>query len=635
MDEKSALAKIRLHAYALAVVLFAAVLVAASPASARAAAYARLQAAATSVTKSAGATSGQYAPADSGFGEQWDLLNTGQLSGTAGDDVDATRAWDIEPGGNAAVTVGVVDSGVEFNQPSLAHANLYTQGAQVGGDGSTAGSTQSCAAASYGCSFVGSGGTPSDDNGHGTATAGEIFARWDEGTYAGVAPESTLIVAKVLDGANQGTTAQEAEGLDYVADRGARVVNVSIAGSQSAAAHEAIASHPQTLFVAAAGNAAADDDGSSASYPCADPSPNVICVAASDANDQLASFSNYGANTVDLAAPGVRIATLTREGSSSAYSGTSFAAPLVTGVAALAFALRPNASVAQVKQAILETVDTRTSLSGKTLTGGRLNAYRTLTDLIALSPAAPPVSTSAPTVSGTASIGGELSASAGTWSGNPSTTAVSWERCDSAGGHCQLIAGASGVRYVPTAADSGQTLRAEVLATNAAGAEIAFSVPTAQVGPTPTAAEGNADTTSTPQIAAGSSSGSASIAAPTATATRIAAPSASVTAPFARTSARVVLSVKFLATGSPAVRVLLHSAGRKAIALTVSVRIGGKGGSGGKGGTGGKVTRVRVVLARGASRALSIGLPRANFAARAFVAISGAGVSLKRSVAIG
>src|ERR1700760_2323016 len=75
--------------------------------------------------------SAQRAPSDSGFGEQWALLNTGQFSGTAGDDVEATRAWEIEPGGNAAVTVGLVDSGVEFAQPSLAHANLYTQGTQA------------------------------------------------------------------------------------------------------------------------------------------------------------------------------------------------------------------------------------------------------------------------------------------------------------------------------------------------------------------------------------------------------------------------------------------------------------------------------------------------------------------------
>jgi subtilisin family serine protease len=625
MDEKSAFGKLAPLVRTVALVASAVALVATSPASAHAGGKARPQAARTSSAASAATTSGQYTPADSGFGEQWDLLNTGQFSGTAGDDISASRAWDIEPGGNAAVTVGLVDSGVEFAQPSLAHANLYTQGTAPAGAGSTAGSAQVCATASYGCSFVGTGGTPSDDNGHGTATAGEIFAGWNEGTYAGVAPESTLIVAKVLNGANQGTTAQEAEGLDYVADRGARVVNVSIAGPQSAAVHEAIASHPQTLFVAAAGNAGADEDGGSPSYPCADPSPNVICVAASDTNDQLASFSNYGASTVDLAAPGVHIATLTREGSSNAYSGTSFAAPLVTGVAALAFALRPNASVAQVKRAILESVDARSALSGKTLTGGRLNAYRTLTDLIALSPAAPPVSTSAPTLTGTPASGAELVASAGTWSGAPDSTAISWERCDSAGGHCQLIAGASGARYTPTDADRRQTLRAEVLATSPAGSEIAFSAPTRAIGAAMTAASADEGTGATASSAIEPAIGAvgASAAAPTARAVATAVPVSSPRATVAKSRVLLTVSAKLRADGSRQLRVSLRSQSAKPLSLSVRTRAGAK------------TTIARLVLARGASRTLTVELPHGALAPRAYILVSAVGVALKRSVAIG
>src|ERR1700760_5191708 len=108
MDAKSALAKLAL-ARSLALLAFAA----------------------TTLAPAQALASAQRAPSDSGFGEQWALLNTGQFSGTAGDDVEATRAWEIEPGGNAAVTVGLVDSGVEFAQPSLGHANPYTQGTQA------------------------------------------------------------------------------------------------------------------------------------------------------------------------------------------------------------------------------------------------------------------------------------------------------------------------------------------------------------------------------------------------------------------------------------------------------------------------------------------------------------------------
>jgi subtilisin family serine protease len=420
-----------------------------------------------------------HLPSGASFGEQWALHNTGQYSGTPGADIDIERAWQLVPGGNAAVLVGMVDTGVDFDEPSLAHANLYTQSsAQTGESG------ERCAAASYGCSFLGGFGTPTDANGHGTATAGEIFGGWEEGSYAGVAPNSTLIAAQVLDGSSAGTTDEEAAGLDYVADRGARVVNVSISGPPSAAVHEAIASHPETLFVAAAGNSGADADagGSGDYFPCADPSPNVICVAASDTNDALASFSDYGGRSVDLAAPGVHIASFAHGGYAAQFGGTSFAAPLVSGVAALAFAERPAATAAQVKQAILDSVDVRPGLVGKTVSGGRLDAYKALLALLALSPAPPPTGTTAPVLGGRAAVGATLTASAGGWSQHPSSTAISWEGCDSSGGRCQLIAGASGSRYAVTSRDTGTRLRARVLATNEAGSEVAFSAPSRVIG---------------------------------------------------------------------------------------------------------------------------------------------------------
>jgi hypothetical protein len=425
-------------------------------------------------------------PSNSDFGDQWALLNTGQFSGTPGDDIDIERAWELEPGGNAAVVLGLVDSGVDFEHPSLEHANLYT--AEDGGCGG--------GGALYGCSFVAGSTTPNDEAGHGTATAGEILAGWNEGPFAGIAPATTLITAKVLDSTAKGSSAAEVSGIDYVAEHGARVVNVSIVGEQSAALHTAIASHPNTLFVAAAGNSGADDDGSSARYPCADPSPNVICVAASNPQDELASFSNYGAKTVDLAAPGTNIATLTLEGASDGYNGTSFAAPLVSGTAALAFALRPRATVAQVKQAILGSVDARAQLSGKTVTGGRLDSYGALQALRSMLPEAPPSSTGAPVLGPQRILGETLAADSGTWSGNPSSTTIAWERCDANGGHCQLIDGARGPEYELTSADVGDQIRAQVTATNAAGSEIAFSAAVTILATAPTATSASSRRTS-------------------------------------------------------------------------------------------------------------------------------------------
>jgi hypothetical protein len=178
-----------------------------------------------------------------------------------------------------------------------------------------------------------------------------------------------------------GTTAALAAGLDFLGDAGARVINVSVGGPYSQAVHDAIAAHPGTLFVASAGNASANVD-QQPSFPCADPAPNVLCVAATDNTDRLASFSNYGAQAVDVAAPGQAILSLSLGGGTGSYSGTSFAAPMVTGIAALAFAAAPAASVATVKNTIMWGADGEPSLTGKVAGGGRVNAYNTIAHLV-------------------------------------------------------------------------------------------------------------------------------------------------------------------------------------------------------------------------------------------------------------
>jgi hypothetical protein len=131
------------------------------------------------------------------------------------------------------------------------------------------------------------------------------------------------------------------------------------------------------LFVAAAGNSASNND-VKPQYPANYTASNVISVAASDQNDRLAYFSCYGATTVDLAAPGVSIYSTLPGNRYGAYSGTSMATPHVAAVAALAWAANPNASVADVRNAIFQGVDHLTAFSGKMVTGGRLNAYHTL-----------------------------------------------------------------------------------------------------------------------------------------------------------------------------------------------------------------------------------------------------------------
>jgi subtilisin family serine protease len=306
-------------------------------------------------------------PAASGLGDQWAL-------GTA----HIADAWTLAGAGSASVLVGAVDSGVNLANPEVAGANLWTNAAEANGVAGVDDDHDGCVDDVHGCDFVNHDGDPTDDYGHGTATAGEVVSGWS-GTYAGVAPASRLIVAKVLDGRGAGTTSQLAAGLDYVADQGAKVIVVSIGGTRSVDVAAAITTHPDTLFVVAAGNAGGDvDAGAAVSYPCADPAANVLCVAASTTADALASISNYGATSVDLAAPGQGIAAPTLTGTSTGWTGTSFAAPYVAGVAALAFAQQPSATVAAVKAAIVGSTDKVPALAGRTVSGGRLNAYRAL-----------------------------------------------------------------------------------------------------------------------------------------------------------------------------------------------------------------------------------------------------------------
>jgi thermitase len=296
----------------------------------------------------------------------WDLLNTGQGGGHAGDDADVTRAWDTTLG--AGVLVGVVDSGVDLAHPDLRGA----------------------AAADPGWNVFDRDGDLSDHVGHGTHVAGTIVARANNHLgIAGIAPDASLVVAKVANGSGEPDAASLALALAYVGDRGARVVNMSIGGSaRSLAVAAAIASHPNTLYVIAAGNDGRDNDSrrSAGDWPCDEPAANLICVAASDRYDGLPYWSNYGMRSVDLAAPGDAItSTVPGAFSSSGYataSGTSMAAPHVAGAAALLFAAAPGATVAQVKLALLAGAAHRPAFRGKTVSGGRLDVLRSLRILL-------------------------------------------------------------------------------------------------------------------------------------------------------------------------------------------------------------------------------------------------------------
>jgi subtilisin family serine protease len=288
-------------------------------------------------------------------------------TGTPDADVDAPEAWALTRG--AGTTVAVVDTGVDAQHPELA-------GRLVGG-----------------YDFVDGDADPQDAHGHGTHVAGTIAAGENGIGVIGVAPDALVMPLRVLDASGSGSSAGVTAAFNHAGDQGVSVVNASL-GSQypSRAERDAIRSHPETLYVVAAGNGGADGvgddvDGAAPEYPCAYDEPNLVCVGATDSRDARTSFSNYGAASVDLFAPGANVVSTFPRGRATVLGasfptgdgyeimqGTSMASPHVAGAAALAGALRPDWSPGQVKAALLEGADRLSALTGASVTGGRLNA---------------------------------------------------------------------------------------------------------------------------------------------------------------------------------------------------------------------------------------------------------------------
>ena len=266
--------------------------------------------------------------------------------------IDAQDAWGISTG-SKSVVVAVIDTGVDYTHPDLA-ANIWTN-PNAGKDGFVGDV--------HGYNFVANTGDCMDDNGHGTHVSGTIAAVGNNGLgVAGVNWSTSIMALKFLNSQGQGYLSDAVRAINYATmERTTYGVNVRVmnaswgGGSFSAAMQTAIqaAGNAGILFVAAAGNSASNND-VTPQYPANYRLPNVISVAASDQNDNLAYFSCYGATTVDIAAPGVSIYSTLPGNRYGALSGTSMATPQVSGVAALAWAVDPTATVADVRNAILE-----------------------------------------------------------------------------------------------------------------------------------------------------------------------------------------------------------------------------------------------------------------------------------------
>lgn len=289
--------------------------------------------------------------------------------------VGAPAAWDKQYG-NAKVTVCVVDSGIKYNHPDLSgDVKKDAKGVAIG--------------ASFNVTNPGNYAPGFDDMGHGSHVAGIIGAYGNNAAgVAGINWRVSLISAKFLDSDGSGTAYGASLAIDWCNSQNATVISMSAAGDDSSQTMADSIARSNALFFAAAGN----DNSSTPVYPAGFSLapwnlPNVVSVAATQKDDSLAGFSNYGPSWVHIAAPGQSIySTYGNPYFTSmqyiAMSGTSMATPLVSGAVALAYSQRltftnkPPLTLQQMKNLLLQTVDVVPALNGKVSTGGRLNVTK-------------------------------------------------------------------------------------------------------------------------------------------------------------------------------------------------------------------------------------------------------------------
>lgn len=367
----------------------------------------------------------QFVPPDPDFASQWPLDNLGQTGGVPDADIDAVEAWDIEDGSTQPVVVAVIDTGIDYTHPELAGRIWTNPGEDPWSDPldpSTGNGIDDDGNGFVddwkGWDFVGANvflpvpdNDPLDLFGHGTHVAGIVGAASNGTGGVGVNFHAKILPVKIGGDSEFLNSLMAVEAIDYLIDLKTRpvhaeptlrVVNASwamLVPLQAMKTAIEAAGAAGILFVCAAGNGGFDAIGDNidnppflqGSWPAAFDSKTILSVAATDATDTLASFSNYGRRSVDVGAPGVgyfstmptyEVILNTQYGYALNYdflSGTSMAAPCAAGAASLVWADRPDLTPCEVKSLLMESVDPLGSLSGKTVTGGRLNLAAALT----------------------------------------------------------------------------------------------------------------------------------------------------------------------------------------------------------------------------------------------------------------
>jgi len=345
-------------------------------------------------------------PNDPDFDKLWGLHNTGQTGGKQDADIDASEAYCL-PVSASKVVVGVIDSGIDYTHEDLAENIWQNLAEDADGDGKVLirsgdiwifdpddengidDDGNGYIDDFVGWDFTTNSNDPMDFNSHGTHCAGTIGAISNNNIgITGAAPNVKLAALKFLNKEGNGYTSDAIEALEYALKMEIPITNNSWGGGHYSSALSDVLQEAEAnnhIFVAAAGNGGSDyigdDNDLYPHYPSSYEHNNIITVGSTDRNDNRSSFSNYGATSVDIAAPGSRIYSCIPGNSYGNKSGTSMACPHVAGVCAFMMGLNPGNSFNAIKNAVLTSIDPLPDLNGKCASGGRVNLYNALVEM--------------------------------------------------------------------------------------------------------------------------------------------------------------------------------------------------------------------------------------------------------------
>ncbi|MBT4792810.1 MAG: S8 family serine peptidase [Halobacteriovoraceae bacterium] len=332
-----------------------------------------------------------YSPDVVDFSKQWAFENKGNnepvsldqmspVKGVKGADLNMLKAWNITKG-HKDVVIAVIDTGVKWDHPEL-KSNMWVNSLEKNGQKGIDDDGNGYIDDIYGYDFSENDSDPMDEYGHGTHCAGIIGATHESGKIAGVMNKVSLMAVRMMDHKGRGKTEQSIKAVGYAVENGADVLSNSWGSRRHSKILEGILSKANDMgivVVAAAGNSRFNDNDKIPTYPANYQVENIISVAAFNARDRHSAYSSYGKKTVHVAAPGTNIIStyIKKKRKKEIYkvaSGTSMAAPYISGLVGLLLSITNEYTPLEIKQRLITTSVPVAHMEDKSVSGGRVNA---------------------------------------------------------------------------------------------------------------------------------------------------------------------------------------------------------------------------------------------------------------------